>query len=152
MGRWRSVEGFELGNSGLMGLHINHYAIEEDYVMFRKVSNLMPLPCMTSAGKRSSQKTTRSNRMKFRLIETGLLTVKNNVNAFHGNERTYGQYKTRTADCGLRTADCGLRTADYGLRTGYKIRTRYKTRTGKYGLGIKHGLGIKRGLRTADWV
>ena len=49
-----------------------------------------------------------------------------------------GQYKTRTADC--------------GLWTGYKIWTRYKTRTGKYGLGIKHGLGIKRGLQTADWV
>ena len=59
--------------------------------------------------------------------------------------RIIGQYKTRTADCGLRTAD-------YGLRTGFKIRTRYKTRTGKYGLGIKHGLGIKRGLQTADWV
>ena len=86
----------------------------------------MPLPCMTSAGKRSSQKTTRSNRMKFRLIETGLLTVKNNVNAFHGNERTYGQYKTRTADCGLRTTDCGL--------------------------GIKYGLGVKRGLENMDWV
>ena len=41
-----------------------------------------------------------------------------------------GQYKTRTADC--------------GLRTGYKIRTR------KYGLGIKHGQGIKRRLWTAD--
>ena len=26
--------------------------------------------------------------MKLRLIETSLLTVKNNVNAFHGNERT----------------------------------------------------------------
>ena len=35
---------------------------------------------------------------------------------------TIGQYKARTADCGLRTTDCGL--------------------------GIKHGLGIKRGLRT----
>ena len=56
-----------------------------------------------------------------------------------------GQYKGRTADCGLPTAD-------YGLRTGYKIWTRYKTRTRKYGLGIKHGQGIKRGLRTADWV
>ena len=27
--------------------------------------------------------------MKLRLIETRLLTVKNNVNVFHGNERTY---------------------------------------------------------------
>ena len=27
--------------------------------------------------------------MKLRLIETRLLTVKNNVNAFHGNERAY---------------------------------------------------------------
>ena len=33
----------------------------------------------------------------------------------------FGQYKTRTADCGLRITDCGL--------------------------GIKHGLGIKRRLR-----
>ena len=34
-------------------------------------------------------KTTRSNGMKLRLLETRLLTVENNVNAFHGNERTY---------------------------------------------------------------
>ena len=33
-----------------------------------------------------NEKTTRSNRMKLRLIETSLPTVKNNVNAFHGNE------------------------------------------------------------------
>ena len=94
MGNRKSVAGYELGYSGLTGLHINNYAIEEGCVTYRKVSNLMPSPCMTSAGKGSShikpiEKTTRSNRMKFRLIETGLLTVKNNVNAFHGNERIY---------------------------------------------------------------
>ena len=33
-----------------------------------------------------NEKTTRSNRMKLRLIETSLQTEKNNVNAFHGNE------------------------------------------------------------------
>ena len=36
-----------------------------------------------------NEKTSRSNRMKLRLIETRLPTVKNNVNSFHGNERTY---------------------------------------------------------------
>ena len=45
------------------------------------------------------------------------------TNVIHPHAQpTTGQYKTRTADCGLRTTDCGL--------------------------GIKHGLGIKRGLRT----
>ena len=29
------------------------------------------------------------------------------------NNYQIGQYKTRTADCGLRTADCGPRTADW---------------------------------------
>ena len=33
-----------------------------------------------------NEKTTRRNRMKLRLIETSLPSVKNNVNAFHGNE------------------------------------------------------------------
>ena len=42
------------------------------------------------------------------------------------NRLKIGQYKTRTADCGLRTTDCGL--------------------------GIKYGLGIKRGLENTDWV
>ena len=48
-----------------------------------------------------------------------------------------GQYKTRTADCGLRTTDCGLGIKyglgiRCGLRTEYKTRTRYKTRTTDY--------------------
>ena len=63
MGSSRSVAVFELGTSGLSGLHINHYAIKEGYIVHWKVSNLMPLPCMTSAGKRSSQ----FNRLKKRL-------------------------------------------------------------------------------------
>ena len=54
MGNRKSVAGYELGSSGLMGLHINNYAIEEGHISYRKVSNLMPFPCMTSAGKRSS--------------------------------------------------------------------------------------------------
>ena len=54
MGVRRSVAGYELSTSGLTGLHSNHYASEEGYVMNGNVSNLMPLPCMTSAGKRSS--------------------------------------------------------------------------------------------------
>ena len=33
-----------------------------------------------------NEKTTQRNQMKLRLIETSLPTVKNNVNAFHGNE------------------------------------------------------------------
>ena len=45
-----------------------------------------------------------------------------------------GQYKTRTADCGLRTTDYGL---------GIKHGLRYKTRTKHYGLGIKYGPGYK---------
>ena len=53
----------------------------------------MPFPWnfrrqMTGANDRAI-KTTRSNGMKLRLIETRILTVKNNVNAFHGNQRTY---------------------------------------------------------------
>ena len=59
----------------------------------RKVSNLMPFPWnfrrQTTGTNDRAIKTTRSNGMKLRLIETRLLTVKNNVNAFHGNERTY---------------------------------------------------------------
>ena len=43
-----------------------------------------------------------------------------------GSHICSGQYKTRTANCGLRTTDCGL--------------------------GIKYGLGIKRGLENTDWV
>ena len=37
---------------------------------------------------RLKKRLARSNRMKLRLIETRLLTLINNVNAFHGNERT----------------------------------------------------------------
>ena len=54
MANRKTVAGYELDTSGLTGLHINHYAIEEGYMICRKVSNLMPFPCMTSAGKRSS--------------------------------------------------------------------------------------------------
>ena len=69
-------------------------------MILRKVSSLMPFPLnfrrqTTGANDRTIlnrlKKTTRSNRMKLRLIETRLLTVKNNVNAFHGNERTYAK-------------------------------------------------------------
>ena len=53
----------------------------------------MPFPWnfrrQTTGANDRAIKTTRSNGMKLRLIETRLLTVKNNVNAFHGNERTY---------------------------------------------------------------
>ena len=41
------------------------------------------------ANDRKKEKRARSNRMKLRLTETRLLTVKNNINAFHGNEKTY---------------------------------------------------------------
>ena len=54
MGSRKSVAGYELGSSGSTGLHINNYAIEEGYIICRKVSNLMPSPCMTSAGERSN--------------------------------------------------------------------------------------------------
>ena len=43
----------------------------------------------TTGANNRAIKTTRRNGVKLRLIETRLLTVKNNVNAFHGNERTY---------------------------------------------------------------
>ena len=39
VGSRRSVARFELGTSGLTGLHINHYAIEEGYMIHRKVSS-----------------------------------------------------------------------------------------------------------------
>ena len=52
----------------------------------------MPFPWnvrrQTTGANDRAIKTTRSNGMKLRLIETRLLTVKNNVNAFHGNQRT----------------------------------------------------------------
>ena len=49
----------------------------------------MELPPANDRATQPIEKRTRSNRMKVRLIETRLLTVKNNLNAFHGNERTY---------------------------------------------------------------
>ena len=62
-------------------------------MIWQKVSNLMPFPWnfrrQTIGANDRAIKTTRSTGMKLRLIETRLLTVKNNVNAFHGNERTY---------------------------------------------------------------
>ena len=62
-------------------------------MILRKVSSLMPFPWnfrrQTTGANDRAIKITRSNGMKLRLIETRLLTVKNNVNAFHGNERTY---------------------------------------------------------------
>ena len=67
MGSRRSVAGFEPGTSGLTGLHINHNAIEKGYMIHLKVLNLMPLQCMTSTGKRSSQ----FNRLKKRLEVIG---------------------------------------------------------------------------------
>ena len=45
--------------------------------------------------------------MKLRLIETRLLTVKNSVNAFHDNERTYG-YKADTNPPRSRTQNISL--------------------------------------------
>ena len=52
MGNRKSVAGYELGTSGLTGLHINHYAIEEGYIIYRKVSNLMLFPCINRLKKR----------------------------------------------------------------------------------------------------
>ena len=54
-----------------------------------------------------NEETTRSNRMKLRLIETSLPTVKNNVNAFQGNERTYA-IKTRHNSSRSRTQNISL--------------------------------------------
>ena len=48
---------------------------------------------------------------------------------------TSGQYKTRTADCGLRTG-YKTRTKHHGL--GIKYGLGYRTRTEHYGLSIKH--------------
>ena len=56
-------------------------------------------------------KTTRSNGMKLRLIETRLLTVKNdkNVNAFHGNEsKEHMRYKADTTPPRSRTQNISL--------------------------------------------
>ena len=55
----------------------------------------MELPPANHRANDRAVKTTRSNGMKLRLIETRLLTVKNNVNAFHGNERTYARASDR---------------------------------------------------------
>ena len=54
------------------------------------------------------------------------------VSGGHMKGRQTGQYKTRTADCGLRTG--------YKIQTRYETRTRYKTRTADGGLGIKYGV------------
>ena len=67
----------------------SHYAIEDGHVTWPKVSHFYSFSMELPPANDRAIKTTRSNGMKLRLIETRLLTVKNNVNAFHGNERTY---------------------------------------------------------------
>ena len=46
--------------------------------------------------------------MKLRLIETRLLTLKNNVNAFHGNERTYAIHSQHNS-----SGEVGRKTLGY---------------------------------------
>ena len=87
--RW-STAGFEPGTFGKTRPHIATTPLRMSH---GRSSNLMifiwNFRRQTTGANNRAIKTTRRNGMKLRLIETRLLTVKNNVNAFHGNERTY---------------------------------------------------------------